>query len=148
MAVRKALGASQGRIARQLVLESLGVSLVGAAVGGGLAWAATRYVAGTAGIRVPLLSQARLDGTTLLFATGVALLTGLLVSLVPALQLGEGGEASALRESGRGTAVGGVGHARGSRLRPSGACSETEQVGRGQVGHVPRSVWRGPGFRR
>ena len=99
MAVRKSLGASQGRIARQLVLESLGVSLAGAVVGGGLAWVATRSVAGAVGMRVPLLSEVRLDSSSLLVGTGVALLTGLLVSLVPALRVAEGGKQ---RCSGRG----------------------------------------------
>ena len=103
VAVRKALGASRGRIARQLVLESLGISLLGAAVGGGLAWAATRYVAGTAGIRVPLLDQMSMNGGALLFGIGVALVTGLLVSAVPALQVADGGESTVLRESGRGS---------------------------------------------
>ncbi len=103
MAVRKSLGASQGRIARQLVLESLGVSLVGAVVGGGLAWMATRSVAGAVGMRVPLLSEVRLDASALLVGTGVALLTGMLVSLVPALRVAEGGESAVLRESGRGS---------------------------------------------
>ncbi len=105
MAVRKSLGASQGRVARQLVLENLGVSLAGAVVGGGLAWLATRAVTGTVGIRVPLLSQVRLDASALLVGTGVALLTGLLVSLVPALRVAEGGEAAVLRESGRGSSA-------------------------------------------
>ncbi|MGW8264974.1 MAG: ADOP family duplicated permease [Longimicrobiales bacterium] len=105
MAVRKSLGASQGRIARQLVLESLGVSLGGAAVGGGLAWLATRAVAGAVGIRVPLLSHVRLDAPALLVGVGVALFTGLLVSLIPALRVAEGGEASVLRESGRGSSA-------------------------------------------
>jgi hypothetical protein len=71
MAVRKSLGASQGRIARQLVLESLGVSLVVAVVGGGLAWVATRAVAGAVGVRVPLLSEVRLDSSSLLVVGGL-----------------------------------------------------------------------------
>ena len=106
MAVRKTLGASQGRIARQLVLESVGISLVGALVGSGLAWVAVQWVAGAAGIRVPLLNQVRLDGSAVLFGAGVALLTGILVSLVPALQVTEGGEASVLREASRGSSSG------------------------------------------
>ena len=105
LAVRKSLGASQGRIARQLVLESLSVSLAGAVVGGALAWLATRAVAGAVGVRVPLLSEVGLDATALLIGVSVALLTGLLVSLVPALRVAEGGEAAVLRESGRGSSA-------------------------------------------
>jgi predicted permease len=102
MAVRRALGASRGRLVRQLVLETLAIAAAGALAGGALAWAVSGLVAGTAGIRIPLLSGVRVDGGALLFAAAVAILTGLAVSLVPALQVREGGEASALRESGRG----------------------------------------------
>jgi predicted permease len=45
------------------------------------------------------------DGSALLVGTGVALLTGLVVSLVPAVQVAEGGEASILREAGRGSSA-------------------------------------------
>lgn len=105
MALRKALGASQGRIARQLMLESLGISLLGAAFGGGSAWVAIRAVAGTTGMRVPLLDQVQVDGSALLVGTGVALLTGLVASLIPAVQVAEGGEASILREASRGSSA-------------------------------------------
>ncbi len=106
MAVRKTLGASRGRIARQMVLESLVVSLGGAVVGGGLARLATRAVTGAVGVRVPLLSQGRMDAPALLVATAVAVVTGVVVSLAPALRVAEGGEAAVLRESGRGTSAG------------------------------------------
>ncbi|MGD2122918.1 MAG: ABC transporter permease [Gemmatimonadota bacterium] len=106
MALRKALGASQGRIARQLILESLGTSLLGVLFGAGLAWVAVGAVAGTTGMRVPLLDQVQLDGSALLIGTGVALLTGLVVSLIPAVQIAEGDEASILREAGRGSSAG------------------------------------------
>ena len=48
VAVRKALGAPRSRLARQFVLEVLGIALAGAGVGGGLAWGVTHLVAGTA----------------------------------------------------------------------------------------------------
>jgi predicted permease len=101
VAIRKALGAPRGRLARGLVLESLLISLAGAVGGGTLAWAATRAVSGTAGLRIPLLDHVRVDGWALLFAASVALITGLVVSLVPAFQVTEGGEATVLRAGGR-----------------------------------------------
>jgi len=101
IAVRKALGASRGRLLRQLMVESLAIAVVGSVAGAGIAWAATRLVAGTAGIQVPLLDQVGVDGLALAFAAGVSILTGLIVGLAPALQVSEGDEATVLRAGGR-----------------------------------------------
>ncbi len=101
IAVRKALGASRGRLLRQLMVESLAIAAVGSVAGAVLAWGATRLVAGTAGIRVPLLDQVGVDGVALAFAAGVSILTGLIVGLAPALQVSEGDEATVLRSGGR-----------------------------------------------
>ena len=101
IAVRKALGASRGRLLRQLMVESLAIAVVGSVAGAGIAWAATRLVAGTAGIQVPLLDQVGVDGLALAFAAGVSILTGLIVGLAPALQVSEGDEAAVLRAGGR-----------------------------------------------
>lgn len=102
LAVRKAMGAGRGRLLRQLLLESTILAGVGAALGAALAWGLTRWVAGSAAIAVPLLDRVELDANALLFAAGVALLTGLLVGWVPALQVAEGREAAVLRAGGRG----------------------------------------------
>jgi predicted permease len=102
IAVRKALGASRGRLLRQLMVESLAIAAVGSVAGAGIAWGVTRLVAGTAGIRVPLLDQVGVDGLALAFAAGVSILTGLIVGLAPALQVSEGDEATVLRSGGRG----------------------------------------------
>jgi predicted permease len=104
--VRKAIGATRGRVARQLVLETLAISLAGAALGSLLAWGATRVVATSAAVEIPLLNQVQVDASALLFAGGVAVLTGLLVGLVPALQVTEGGESIVLRSGGRGSGSG------------------------------------------
>lgn len=101
IAVRKALGASRGRLLRQLMVESLGIAVVGSLAGAGIAWGATRLVSNTAGIEVPLLDQVGVDGFALLFAAGVSILTGLIVGLAPALQVSEGDEAGVLRTGGR-----------------------------------------------
>jgi predicted permease len=101
LAVRKALGASRWRLVRQLVLETLAVSVVGAALGSVLAAGATGLVS-RATIRIPLLDAVRVDGTALLFATAAAVLAGLLVAVLPAIQVADGGEATVLRSSVRG----------------------------------------------
>jgi len=113
VAVRKAFGASRKRLARQLVLEMTGISLVGALLGGGMAWTIVRLVANTTAVQIPLLDQVGMDPTAFLFGTAIALLTGLIVSIVPALHVGEGTEASVLRSESRGS-TGGRG---GRRLR-------------------------------
>jgi putative ABC transport system permease protein len=106
VAVRKAMGAPRGTIARQLVLETLGISLLGSLVGAALAWGATRFAAtGAKTMKVPLLNDVRVDGSALLLAVGVAILAGLLVALVPALQVSDGEEATVLRASGHGSSA-------------------------------------------
>jgi putative ABC transport system permease protein len=107
VAVRMALGASRRRVARQFILESSGIALAGAGVGVFIAWVATRLVAGTAAIRIPLLDRVHMDASALLFGTALAVVTGLLVSVVPAFQVTDGGEASVLRASGRGASASG-----------------------------------------
>jgi putative ABC transport system permease protein len=102
MAVRKALGAPRARILRQLVFETLAVSLAGAALGSVLAAGATRVVASAAAPRIPLMDAVRVDAPALLVAGALAVATGLVVGLLPALRVAEGGEARALREGTRG----------------------------------------------
>jgi predicted permease len=104
LAVRQALGAPRARLVRQLVLEALAVALTGAAFGSAIAWGVTRWVAASAAARLPLAGAIGVDGSVLLFAAGIALLTGLLVGVVPALQVAEGNEARVLRSGSGGGA--------------------------------------------
>jgi predicted permease len=106
MAVRKVFGAERRRLLSQLVLESVGVSLVGAAVGSLIAAGVTGLVRRSAGISIPLLDEVRVDQDALLFASAVALVCGLLVGLLPALHVVEGSEASALKSSTRTSTAG------------------------------------------
>ncbi len=102
IAIRSALGAGRERLIRQFLTESLILSLSGAIVGTALAWFAVRYVASMQSISMPLLRTVRLDSTALLFTALVALATGLLFGLVPALQASGTHESEMLKESGRG----------------------------------------------
>ncbi len=106
VAVRKAMGASRSRLLRQLLLESFGVSLLGGALGATLAWAMTGAVSRTAAARIPMMDQVGVDAGALLFGIGVAVITGLVVGLVPALHVTDGDEAGVLRASGRGSTSG------------------------------------------
>ncbi len=87
LAIRSALGASRGTIARQLMLESLLLTSLGAALGLGVAWAALRasnyYVAKL----LPQSLPATLDLGVLGFAVGLTLAIGLLIGLIPVFHI-------------------------------------------------------------
>jgi len=106
MAVRSALGASRPRLVRQLILESLILSSGGALVGLAIAVVATRFVAGASGITIPMLRDVSVDGSALLFTAALAIVAGLLVGVVPALQMSEGGSVAAMKGGGRGSSAG------------------------------------------
>jgi predicted permease len=82
--MRAALGASRGRLARQMLTESLLLSLAGGAAGCVFAWGLLRVVVKIAPEALPRLGQARLDARVLLFATAVSLGAALVTGLLPA----------------------------------------------------------------
>lgn len=102
IAIRSALGASRPRLIRQLLTESLILSLSGALAGTVLAYAAIRYLTSIQTINMPLLRTVTLDGSALAFTAAIAIATGLLFGVVPALQASQTGEAEALKDTGRG----------------------------------------------
>jgi len=106
MAVRSALGASRHRLTRQLLFESLILALAGGAIGVAVAFGATSLVAGTSAVRIPMLHSVSVDGSTLLFSFAVALAAGLIIGVVPALQMASGREAAAMSDSSRGSSEG------------------------------------------
>ena len=87
LGVRTALGAARGRLLRQMVTESLLLSLIGGAVGLVLAAVLHRGLLMLVANRIPVprLDQVTLDGTVVLFTLGLAVITGLLFGVVPAL---------------------------------------------------------------
>ncbi len=104
LGVRAALGASRTRLVRQLVIESLALSLLGGAAGLALAdWATRALVMLTAGaLTVGSAEPIRLDSTCLVFTLLVATLTTLVFGLVPAWQASRVDPQTALRERARG----------------------------------------------
>jgi putative ABC transport system permease protein len=107
ISVRSALGAAQSRIVRQLLTESVVLSTLGGAVGLLLAYWGLQAVKALAPQGVPRVSTISLDGLTLAFTIVVALATGFLFGLVPALQTGRPNLQTALREGSRGSTAGG-----------------------------------------
>jgi predicted permease len=87
IAVRGALGASRGRIVRQLATESAVLAAAGGAAGLLLAWGGTRLLDWLSPANLPRLDATRIDGTVLLFAVAASSLTALFFGLVPALRL-------------------------------------------------------------
>jgi predicted permease len=85
MAVRVALGASRGRIARQLLTESVLIGLIGGAFGILVAFAGVRGLLAMAPAgRIPRIDEVQVNGWVLLFTLAVSVITGILFGLVPA----------------------------------------------------------------
>ncbi len=101
LAVRAALGAGRGRIIRELLVESMGLALAGGALGVGLAQVGLRWLVAIGPGNLPRLSEIAVDGRALGFTLAVALLSGILFGLIPALKYAGPGIADALRGAGR-----------------------------------------------
>ena len=101
VAIRSALGASRARLVRQMLTESLILSACGALAGVGIAWLAVRYVASMQTISMPLLRTVTIDSTALFFTAFIALATGVLFGIVPALQASGAQDAENLKDTGR-----------------------------------------------
>jgi putative ABC transport system permease protein len=102
LAVRAAMGASRARLVRQLLTESVLLSATGALAGLMLARASLRAVALLGAAGVPRAEDIRIDGPVLMFAAALAVVTGIVSGLVPALQVSRGDLNAAVREGGRG----------------------------------------------
>ncbi len=89
IAVRRAIGASRSRVVRQLLTESVLLSLQGAALGLLIGWGCLRLLAGAETLPIPRANPITLNGTVLAFTLGVGLLVGILVGLAPALQVSQ-----------------------------------------------------------
>jgi predicted permease len=103
MAVRLALGASRGRIVRQMLTESMLLSLIGGAAGIATAVGTLGFILRFVPSNVPRLSEVRIDWVVLAFALLISILTGLLFGLAPAFRSAKGALSSAIREGGRGS---------------------------------------------
>lgn len=102
IAIRSTLGASRGRVLRQLLTESVLLSLLGGVAGVLLAAIGLRLIVAIGPNQsVPRLDQARLDGLALGFTLGISVLTSILFGLVPALQLSKADLQESLKEGGR-----------------------------------------------
>jgi len=106
-AVRLSLGATRARLARQVMIEALCLSIAGGAIGLAIPWLTTTFVERLVPTGLPPLTTAVGDWRLLLFAAALSLTTGVLCSLGPAMQSAHASTAEALQQHARGS-VGGT----------------------------------------
>ena len=120
IAVRTALGASRGRIVRQLLTESVLLSLIGGVIGVGIAYGGMRMLVAAHPAGIPRIEDVGLDVIVLVFSLLLTVTTGVVFGLAPALELSRPDLNKGLKEGGR---TGSVGRAR-QRFRDSLAIAQ------------------------
>jgi predicted permease len=145
-AIRAALGATQARVVRQLLAESVLLGLIGGFVGLVLASWGTRAALATLPSTLPRAEQIGLDAHVLIYTAGSAILAGILFGLAPALKMSNGATNETLKEGGRGST--------GTRHRTQGVFVAAEMamalvllVGAGLMVRSLARLWQvDPGF--
>ena len=103
IAVRLALGASRGRMIRQMLTESVLLSLMGGLAGVLTAFSTLDFILRFVPSSIPRLNEVRIDWVVLAFALAISLLTGLLFGLAPAIQSARSDLSLRIREGARGS---------------------------------------------
>jgi putative ABC transport system permease protein len=106
MAIRSAIGASSGRLARQMLVESLLLAGLGGLAGVMIAYVAIRMILASAPVDLPHLDEIHLDARVLLFTMSISVLAGLLFGFLPAWRFAHSDPQDAMRFGARGTTVG------------------------------------------
>jgi len=109
MAMRAALGAGRARIIRQVLVENCSLAMAGGLVGLLLAYWMPEILSLVRAMNLPRLDQVRLDWHVLGFAFAIALLTGILSGVVPAIRMTKMNLQTALQQGARGSSLGGGG---------------------------------------
>jgi predicted permease len=145
-AIRSALGASQARMIRQLLTESVLLSVVGGALGLLLAFCGMKTILKGLPAALPRASEVSLDPKVLLFTLVLSLLTGVIFGLAPALKATRTNLQEVMKQSGRGSS--------GFRHRLQGTFVAAEMalalvllIGAGLMIRTLGALWRvNPGF--
>jgi predicted permease len=101
LAIRSALGAGWGRIAAELLFESIVLGVAGSLIGLALAYGALRLLIAVAPTGLPRIHEIGIDLPVLLFTLGLALFTSLLIGSIPVIKYAGASVNSGLREGGR-----------------------------------------------
>ncbi|HEY2798028.1 MAG TPA: ABC transporter permease [Thermoanaerobaculia bacterium] len=147
ISIRAALGAGRSRLVRQLLTESVALSLVAGLLGVALAAWGVDALVRLSPRSLPRLLEVGVDLRVLLFTLSASLLTGLLFGLVPALHAAKDGLVDPLKESARGSGGPGGRRLRAALIVAEFALSLVLLVG---AGLLVRTLWRlqgvDPGF--
>jgi putative ABC transport system permease protein len=147
MAIRTALGAGRPRLVRQLLTESILLSVVGGAFGLGIAYLATGALASAAPANVPRIDGVSVNGMVLAYTLGLAIFTGFFFGIFPAWQVSRTDVHEAIKEGGRGSASGGGKRVRAILVVAEVAVSMILLVGAGlMVKSLYRVLVTDPGF--
>ncbi|HKW12320.1 MAG TPA: ABC transporter permease, partial [Gemmatimonadaceae bacterium] len=110
LSVRAALGGGRGRLIRQLITESLLLSMLGAALGVALSVGGVRWLVAVMPPGIPRADEISVNGTVLTFTAIIAIITGVLFGIVPALRATQHAKAGSSVDLGRRTSHGAQHH--------------------------------------
>jgi predicted permease len=101
LSIRAALGAGRWRIARELLVESVLLGLIGGVLAVGVAYGGVRLLVAMGPTNLPRLQEISLDGWSLGFALLLAVMSGLVLGSIPVWRYARGGQALAVSSGGR-----------------------------------------------
>jgi putative ABC transport system permease protein len=113
IAIRLSIGATRGRLVRQLLTESLLLALLGGSLGLVLTQPAVESIIALSPASLPRAGETGIDARVLVFTSLISLLSGLLFGLMPTIHISREGFADELKGTGKGS----VGAANGNRVR-------------------------------
>lgn len=146
MSIRTALGATRRRMIRQLLTESVALSMMGGAAGLGLAWIAIKVLRLSHPSSIPSVDAITIDTSVLAFAVLSCGVVGILFGIAPAWESSSANASETLKEGARGSS-GGFGKHRAVLVVTETALASILLVG---AGLSLRSLWRAqtvdPGF--